>query len=251
MNMLCPQMQAQQELAAALVVSRENAASLAAANANLDVLRERCARVEAELAQHAHPHPDHDAHGGHGAASYWTLHSELCMRHAVSRLVCSAALNGGEMLALDAADGMVEAPGTPVATSAHRTEGSADVATPAKAAILEARVAELEARPCLVCPAVRHACHRARSMKASLRLCRPSWSSMLCRRSSSMRQRAQMRQPRRQSLLRHWAVLQQEPMAVRRAPACCRPQRAPLRRCSSSRRSCWPRRPTCRRYAVG
>ena len=46
---------------------------------------------------------------------------------------------------------MVEAPGTPVATSAHRTEGSTDVATPAKAAILEARVAELEARACLAC----------------------------------------------------------------------------------------------------
>ena len=46
----------------------------------------------------------------------------------------------------DAADGVVEAPGTPVATSAHRPEGSSDAAAPAKAALLQARVAELEAR---------------------------------------------------------------------------------------------------------
>ena len=47
----------------------------------------------------------------------------------------------------DAVDGIVEAPGTPVATSAHRPEGNSDAAAPAKAALLQARVAELEARP--------------------------------------------------------------------------------------------------------
>lgn len=57
-----------------------------------------------------------------------------------------AGMNGEVGGGGDAADGVVEAPGTPVATSAHRPEGGSDAAAPAKAALLQARVAELEVR---------------------------------------------------------------------------------------------------------
>lgn len=40
----------------------------------------------------------------------------------------------------------VEAPGTPVASSARGIDGLSDITVPAKAAMLEARVAELEVR---------------------------------------------------------------------------------------------------------
>lgn len=42
-------------------------------------------------------------------------------------------------------DGPVEAPGTPVASSGRGIDGLSDITVPAKAAMLEARVAELEA----------------------------------------------------------------------------------------------------------
>ncbi len=41
-------------------------------------------------------------------------------------------------------DGPVEAPGTPVASSGRGVDGLSDITVPAKAAMLEARVAELE-----------------------------------------------------------------------------------------------------------
>ncbi len=41
-------------------------------------------------------------------------------------------------------DGPVEAPGTPVASSGRGMDGLSDITVPAKAAMLEARVAELE-----------------------------------------------------------------------------------------------------------
>lgn len=41
----------------------------------------------------------------------------------------------------------MEAPGTPIATAVRGLDGSGDAPTPAKAAKLQARVAELEVRP--------------------------------------------------------------------------------------------------------
>lgn len=64
--------QAQQELAAAQAAAREQAAGLAAANANLAALRGRCERLEAELAQHAHPRPGHDVPGEAGCRVVWS-----------------------------------------------------------------------------------------------------------------------------------------------------------------------------------
>ena len=51
-------------------------------------------------------------------------------------------------------DGPVEAPGTPVASSGRGVDGLSDITVPAKAAMLEARVAELEVsirESCLCC----------------------------------------------------------------------------------------------------
>ena len=48
---LCPDVQGQEELAAAREQLHEQAAAAAAAAANVDMLRQRCARLDAELAQ--------------------------------------------------------------------------------------------------------------------------------------------------------------------------------------------------------
>ena len=57
-----------------------------------------------------------------------------------------ADLPNGDHVEEPAVDVPVEAPGTPIASSARGADGLGDIAVPAKAAMLQARVAELEVR---------------------------------------------------------------------------------------------------------
>lgn len=60
-------------------------------------------------------------------------------------------LPNGDHVEEPAVDVPVEAPGTPVASSARGADGLGDIAVPAKAAMLQARVAELEVWSFLSC----------------------------------------------------------------------------------------------------
>ena len=76
-------------------------------------------------------------------APVFSLHA----RRLIVRLFAAGAeLPIGDHAEEPAMDVPVEAPGTPVASSARGMDGLNDITVPAKAAMLEARVAELEVR---------------------------------------------------------------------------------------------------------
>lgn len=73
--------------------------------------------------------------------SYGINCKALCLRKMSLHI---ADLPNGGQVDEPAMDVPVEAPGTPVANSARGIDGLSDITVPAKAAMLEARVAELE-----------------------------------------------------------------------------------------------------------
>ena len=170
------------ELAGANTQLRDQAAAAAAANANLDFLRERCARLEAQLAEAQAAEEPHQHHPGMlvlrmakgffhepTVLRLWAMLGGVCVlsfrvliEALITLMIGPAAMTAKHLTSVchnaavdvylpnqdpenqPAMDVPVEAPGTPVASSARGLDGLSDITVPAKAAMLEARVAELE-----------------------------------------------------------------------------------------------------------